>query len=180
MSPTNRQDTPNSESPAVEHWHQGPQKINCAVITVSDTRTPQTDSGGDLVVELLEKAGHKCVARQIVPDEPSFIRALIEGLTGSGNTDAVLITGGTGISHRDQTYETVTSLLNKPLPGYGELFRMLSFEQIGAAAMLSRATGGLCGRVVVLTMPGSPAAVRLSMESLILPELRHLVAEARK
>jgi molybdenum cofactor biosynthesis protein B len=180
MSQTNPRDTRSSESPAEQHRHQGPQKVNCAVITVSDTRTPQTDSGGDLVVELLEKVGHKCVARQIVPDEPSFIRALIEGLTGSGNTDAVLITGGTGIAHRDQTYETVTSLLNKPLPGYGELFRMLSFEQIGAAAMLSRATGGLCGRVVVLTMPGSPAAVRLAMESLILPELRHLVAEARK
>ena len=179
MSPA-EPDSTQPQSPAEQHRHQGPRQVNCAVIAVSDTRTEQTDTGGALVVQMLEGAGHKCVARQIVPDEPSFLRALIEGLTGNGKIDAVLITGGTGIAHRDQTYETVTSLLNKPLPGYGELFRMLSYQEIGAAAMLSRATGGLCGRVVVLTMPGSPKGVRLAMESLILPELRHLVGEARK
>ena len=90
------------------------------------------------------------------------------------------MTGGTGVSHRDQTFETISALLTKPLPGYGELFRMLSYEQVGPAAMLSRAIGGVCGRTIVLTMPGSPAAVQLAMEKLIVPELAHLVHEARK
>ena len=118
--------------------------------------------------------------RQIIPDEPDQMRGLLTVLQDRADVDAILLTGGTGISSRDQTFETVTSLMDKPLPGYGELFRMLSYEQIGAAAMLSRAAGGLIGRTVVLTMPGSSAAVRLAMEKLILPELGHLVREARR
>jgi molybdenum cofactor biosynthesis protein B len=163
-----------------EHRRHSPEHIACAVITVSDTRTLETDTGGALVVELLEAAGHRCLSRQIIPDEPAFMRALIEGLAGRGDVDAILLTGGTGVSLRDQTYETVSALLTKPLPGYGELLRMLSFQEIGAAAMLSRAIGGLCGRTVVLSMPGSPAAVRLAMEKVILPELGHVVREARR
>ena len=108
------------------------------------------------------------------------MRPLLLALAGQGEIDAILLTGGTGISSRDQTFETVSQLLDKPLPGYGELFRMLSFEEIGPAAMLSRAVGGVLDRTVVLTMPGSPAAVRLAMERLILPELGHLVREARR
>ena len=163
-----------------EHRQHSPVRIACAVITVSDTRTLENDTGGDLVVGMLESAGHHCISRQIIPDDPGFMRALVEGLAGRGDTDAILLTGGTGVSHRDQTFETISSLLTKPLPGYGELFRWLSYQDIGAAAMLSRALGGLCGRTVVLTMPGSPDAVRLAMEKLILPELGHMVREARR
>jgi len=163
-----------------QHEATAPSRLRCAVITVSDTRTPENDTGGRTVVEYVEQAGHEIVDRRIIPDEPAQMRPLLESLAGQGNVDAVLLTGGTGISSRDQTFETVTSLLNKPLPGYGELFRMLSYQDIGAAAMLSRAVGGLIGRTVVLTMPGSPAAVRLAMEKLIVPQLPHLVREARR
>jgi molybdenum cofactor biosynthesis protein B len=164
----------------IEHKADAPKTVRCAVVTVSDTRTLETDAGGRGVLERLRAAGHEVLARHILPDAPDRLRSLLEGLGDAGDVDAVLITGGTGITARDQTYETITSLLTKPLPGYGELFRMLSYEQIGPAAMLSRATGGLMGRVVVLTMPGSPAAVQLAMEKVILPELGHLVREARR
>jgi molybdenum cofactor biosynthesis protein B len=154
--------------------------VRCAVITVSDTRTSETDTGGRTVVEMLESAGHQVVHREILRDEPEPMRGLLIALRDRADVDAVLMTGGTGIGSRDQTFETVGALLDKPLPGYGELFRMLSYGEIGAAAMLSRATAGLFGRTVVLTMPGSRAAVRLAMEKLILPELGHLVREARR
>jgi molybdenum cofactor biosynthesis protein B len=163
-----------------QHRQEGPAVVRCAVITVSDTRTPQTDSGGRTAVELLEGAGHTVVARQIIADEPAPMREWLLTLRERPDIDAVLMTGGTGLGSRDQTFETVGGLIDKPLPGYGELFRMLSYEEIGAASMLSRATGGLIGRTVVLTMPGSPAAVRLAMEKIILPELGHLVREARR
>lgn len=154
--------------------------VRCAVITVSDTRTPETDTGGRAVIELLEAAGHVVGTREIIPDEPAAMRELLDRYRHAPEIDAILMTGGTGISRRDQTYETVAELITQPLPGYGELFRMLSFAEIGAAAMLSRATGGLIGRTLLLTMPGSPAAVRLAMTKLILPELGHLVREARR
>jgi molybdenum cofactor biosynthesis protein B len=164
----------------LEHRRQSPQSVACAVITVSDTRTLENDTGGALVVELLEAGGHRCITRQIIPDDAAFMRSLVEGFSGRGDIDAILLTGGTGVAHRDQTFETISSLLTKPMPGYGELFRMLSYDQVGPAAMLSRAVGGVCGRAVVLTMPGSPAGVRLAMEKLIVPELAHLVREARR
>lgn len=154
--------------------------VRCAVITVSDTRTLETDSGGQTVVDLLLGGNHEVVDRQIIPDEPEPMRRLADRYCRRDDVDAILMTGGTGIGSRDQTFETVSGLLTKPLPGYGELFRMLSYEEIGAAAMLSRATGGLIGRTVLLTMPGSRAAVHLAMEKLILPELGHLVREARR
>ena len=128
----------------------------------------------------LTAAGHEVVAREIVPDDPPTMRALLSKLGERADIDAILMTGGTGIGSRDQTFETVSGLLNKILPGYGELFRMLSFEQVGPAAMLSRAIGGLMSGKVLLTMPGSPAAVQLAMEKLIVPELGHLIREARK
>lgn len=165
---------------AAEHRSQAPQSLGCAVVTVSDTRTVENDTGGQGVVDRLLAAGHAVAAREIIPDEPEQMRALLTALAGQSEIDAILLTGGTGISSRDQTFETVSQLLSKPLPGYGELFRMLSFEEIGAAAMLSRAVGGVMDRTVVLTMPGSPAAVRLAMERLILPELGHLVREAHR
>jgi molybdenum cofactor biosynthesis protein B len=163
-----------------EHKSDAPEQIRCAVITVSDTRTLETDTGGALVVERLESAGHRVEQREIIPDDPAVMRPLLESLRDHDQIDAVMMTGGTGITSRDMTFETVTSLLSKPLPGYGELFRMLSYEEIGPAAMLSRATGGLMDRTVLLTMPGSRAAVSLAMERVILPELSHLVREARR
>jgi molybdenum cofactor biosynthesis protein B len=150
------------------------------VITISDTRTLETDRGGQLIAEMLQKAGHNLVGREIIPDEPDPMRTLVERLADETKLDAVLLTGGTGIAARDQTFETISALLSKTLPGYGELFRMLSYDDIGPAAMLSRAIGGVRNRVIILTMPGSTAAVQLVMEKLILPELGHLVHEARK
>ena len=163
-----------------EHRAESPQRVRCAVITVSDTRTLATDRGGPMIAEMLTAAGHEVVARDIVPDEPATMRALLAKLGERADLDAILMTGGTGIGSRDQTFETVSGLLHKILPGYGELFRMLSFEQVGAAAMLSRAIGGLMAGKILLTMPGSPAAVQLAMDKLILPELSHLIREARK
>jgi molybdenum cofactor biosynthesis protein B len=147
---------------------------------VSDTRTLADDRGGALLVDMLSAAGHQIKRREIVPDDPQRIRPLVAELADANTLDAVLITGGTGITARDQTYETISDMLTKTLPGYGEIFRMLSYEDIGPAAMLSRAIGGVIGQVIVLTMPGSPAAVRLALDKLIVPELGHLVYEARK
>jgi molybdenum cofactor biosynthesis protein B len=164
----------------LEHQAAGPSAVRCAVITVSDTRTIETDTGGQTIVTHLAAAGHAVVRREIVRDEPDEMRALLAGFRDQDDLDAILLTGGTGISSRDQTYETVIRLLTKPLPGYGELFRWLSYQDIGSAAMLSRAVGGLIGNKVLLTMPGSPAAVKLAMTKLIVPELPHLVREARR
>ncbi|HEV3138534.1 MAG TPA: MogA/MoaB family molybdenum cofactor biosynthesis protein, partial [Pirellulales bacterium] len=142
--------------------------------------TRETDSGGQLLSDLLAQAEFRVVARELIPDEPGQMRSLLEKFRDDPSIDAVLLTGGTGLASRDRTFETVSSLITKALPGYGELFRMLSYHEIGPAAMLSRAVGGLMDRTVVLTMPGSPTAVRLAVERLILPELRHLVREARR
>ena len=163
-----------------QHRREAPMALRCAVITVSDTRTPETDTGGKAVVDYLTAAGYEVVAKDIIPDEPDRMRPLVTTFAERGDVDVVLLTGGTGIGSRDQTFETISGLLTKPLPGYGEIFRFLSFQDVGPAAMLSRATGGLVGRTVVLTMPGSPAAVRLAMEKLIVPEVAHLVREARR
>jgi molybdenum cofactor biosynthesis protein B len=163
-----------------QHRQAAETSLRVAVLTVSDTRTLDTDKGGALVIELLAGAGHEVADREIVPDEPMLVQAMLEQWVADDAIDAVLITGGTGISARDNTFETVALMLTRLLPGYGELFRMLSYQEIGAAAMLSRAVGGLCDQTIVLTMPGSTAAVRLAMEKLIVPELGHLVHEARK
>jgi molybdopterin adenylyltransferase len=163
-----------------EHRAHAPQGLRLAVITVSDTRTVETDTSGALVASLAADAGHEVAERTIVRDEPIEMRSCLERIHGLADVHAVLMTGGTGVSRRDQTFETISALLTKPLPGYGELFRMLSYEQIGPAAILSRALGGLIGELVVLVMPGSRAAVELAMTKIILPELPHLVREATK
>ena len=165
---------------SAEHHATSPERVRCVVVTVSDTRTLANDIGGQTIVELLQADGHEVLAREIIPDDPQRMTSLLRDFTQRPETDAVLLTGGTGVSSRDQTFETVSGLLTRQLPGYGELLRMLSYQQIGPAAMLTRAVGGLIGHAVVLTMPGSPAAVRLAMESIILPELGHLVREARR
>lgn len=161
-----------------EHQKQGPPSVRCAVITVSDTRTLETDTGGQTVIHHLTAAGHQVVAREIIPDDPARMKSLLLSLQSRDEVDAILMTGGTGITSRDLTYETVSALLTKTLPGYGEIFRMLSYQEIGPAAILSRAVGGLLGRKVLLTMPGSPAAVKLAMEKIIIPQLPHLLREA--
>lgn len=170
-----------SETPSVaQHRAEAPKALRVAVLTVSDTRTIATDTSGALIVAMLEAAGHVAAPRDIVPDEPGRMRPLLESWRDRGDLDAALLTGGTGITRRDQTYETVLALLTKPLIGYGEIFRMLSYQEIGPAAILSRAVGGLMGDLIVLVMPGSQAAVRLAMEKIIVPELPHFVREARK
>ncbi|MEE2685090.1 MAG: molybdenum cofactor biosynthesis protein B [Planctomycetota bacterium] len=167
-------------SPAEEHRSSAPTVVHCAVITVSDTRTLDTDRGGACLIDLLEEAGHELATRAIVPDDPARMRPLLAEYCQDDGIDAVLMTGGTGISSRDQTFETVQQLITRPIPGYGELVRMLSYHDIGPAAMLSRATGGLMQKTLVLTMPGSPLAVELVMAKIILPELCHLVHEAQR
>ena len=164
----------------IEHRAAAPNSLNLAVMTVSDTRTIETDTSGALIISMAEASGHRIAHRVIVPDEPARMTPLLLGYGVQDDLHAVLITGGTGISPRDQTYETVTALLTKPLPGYGELFRMLSYAEIGPACLLSRAVGGLMGQQAVLVMPGSRAAVELAMSKIILPELPHIVREARK
>jgi molybdenum cofactor biosynthesis protein B len=150
------------------------------VLTISDTRTIETDTSGAFIVEALTAAGHTVTERAIVRDEPERIREMIVAAERSATVDAVLTTGGTGIAARDGTYETLVSLITRPLDGFGEIFRMLSYREIGPAAMLSRACAGLVGRMVVIAMPGSQAAVRLAMTELVVPELNHIVREARR
>jgi molybdopterin adenylyltransferase len=163
-----------------EHRGTAPNRLNLAIITVSDTRTLETDTSGAMIVALAEEAGHQILERHIIADEPAVMSPMFQVLCRRDELDAILVTGGTGISRRDQTFETVSTLLTKPLPGYGELFRMLSFAEIGSACLMSRAVGGLIDKTVILVMPGSRAAVELAMRRIILPELPHIVREARR
>ena len=149
--------------------------VGCGILTVSDTRTAETDTSGALIRELLEGAGFEVVAYRLVPDEPADIGNAIDELCGE--CEAVLTSGGTGVSRRDTTIEVVGARLEKTLPGFGEIFRMLSYEEIGAGAMLSRATAGLYRDTLIFSMPGSRNAVGLAVEKLIVPELHHLVWE---
>jgi molybdenum cofactor biosynthesis protein B len=165
-----------------EHKASAPSgsSVRVAVVSVSDTRTVETDEGGALVQTLTARAGFSVVARELVRDDPDTIRVRVHDLAASGGVDAILLTGGTGIAARDGTVDAVAPLFARRLDGFGELFRMLSFAEIGPAAMLSRATAGIVDGVVIFLMPGSPAAVKLALERLILPELSHLVGELRK
>ena len=165
---------------AHEHREAAPDTISVAVLTISDTRTPETDTGGDVVEETMRGAGHEVVAREIVRDEASSIRTRLVDLLARGDVDAVVTTGGTGISARDTTYEVVDRMIEKKLDGFGEIFRVLSYEEIGAAALLSRAVAGTVGTKLVASLPGSRNAVRLGMEKLLVPEIAHIVFELRK
>jgi molybdopterin adenylyltransferase len=151
--------------------------IDIAVVTVSDTRTPETDTNGDYLRERIVAAGHRVAGYRVVRDEPSEVVAALDDFTTDPAIRIVLFNGGTGISRRDNTFDAISTRLEKTLPGFGEIFRMLSWEQVGAAAMLSRATAGVCGEAIVFSTPGSPAAVRLAWEQLIEPELEHLAWE---
>jgi molybdenum cofactor biosynthesis protein B len=162
------------------HKAHAPTKVRVYVLTVSDTRTEATNTGGKLCRELCQEAGHEIAGSAIVPDDPERVRGVIYDVAGERAADVLLITGGTGISRRDNTYEAVADLLDKCLDGFGELFRYLSYQEIGSAAMLSRAVAGLHQHLCVFALPGSPKAVRLALTKLILPELSHLVFEAHR
>jgi molybdenum cofactor biosynthesis protein B len=159
------------------HRRDAPSTIRYYVLTISDTRTQANDTSGDAIVELLGARGHVLGGRQIVKDDPEAVRAAVTAQQYS--VDVIITTGGTGITLRDSTYEALSGLLEKKLDGFGELFRMLSYESIGSAAMMSRACAGTIGRIVVISLPGSEKAVRLAMDKLVLPELAHLVQQAR-
>jgi molybdenum cofactor biosynthesis protein B len=161
-------------SPVDEHKAYAPARVRCVVCTVSDSKTPATDTSGHLIRELLTGAGHEVVGYRVIRDEPSQVHAVIHEACTQPGVQAVLFTGGTGIAPRDQTYEAIDALLEKRLPGFGELFRLLSYQEIGSAAMLSRAHAGVRAGRMVFSLPGSPAACRLAVERLILPELPHI------
>jgi molybdenum cofactor biosynthesis protein B len=163
-----------------EHKARAPQSVRCFIVTVSDTRTETTDASGRAIADLLTAAGHVVAGRTIVKDEAELVRGTLERQLASADVQAIITTGGTGITARDSTYEVVTGLLQKRLDGFGELFRMLSFEQIGPAAMMSRACAGLVAGHIVISLPGSEGAVRLAMERLVIPELGHLVQQAER
>lgn len=163
------------------HAHHDPTIVAAiAVLTVSDTRTTETDRSGPVAVHLLEDAGHRVFDYAILPDEPDHVRQRVEHWLDADGCDGVVLNGGTGISVRDRTFEAVSGLLDKTLDGFGELFRALSFEEIGAAAMLSRAVGGVARGKLVFSLPGSTAAVELAMRRLIVPELGHLLGQLRR
>ena len=163
-----------------EHRRKAARPITVSILTVSDTRTLDNDLGGQLIEELIQAAGNYVLQRAIVVDEPHQIRETARKMIEADTCEALLVTGGTGLAARDCTPEAIEPLFDAVIPGYGELFRMLSFAEIGSASMLSRASGGRVGKKVILTMPGSPAGVRLAMEKLVVPEIAHLVHHAGK
>jgi len=163
-----------------EHRAKAPGVVACAILTVSDTRTPENDTSGSLIRERLETKGHRVRDYVIVPDEPAQIRVRIDQWAADANVECILSNGGTGIAQRDTTYDVISAMLEKRLDGFGEIFRQLSFQEIGAAAMLSRAVAGTYRGTLIMAMPGSTNAVRLAMDQLIAPELGHLIFELNK
>ena len=171
---------PGADATPREHRAHAPRSIACFVLTISDTKTPETDTSGALIRRLLEAAGHRVTGSAIVRDEPAQVQEIVRNQCGAPDVQAVIMTGGTGITSRDSTFEAIEALLDKRLPGFGELFRMLSYQEIGGAAMLSRAQAGVRAGRVVVSLPGSPDACRLALEKLLIPELSHLVREVSR
>lgn len=168
-------------SPRADHLKAAEQVVvRVVVITLSDTRTPETDRSGQAIAELLAAAGHAVVERVLIRDEAESLREALASALARADVDAVITTGGTGIMRRDVTIPVVMPLISTPLPGFGELFRMLSWEQVGPAAMLSRAAGGVAHGKLLFALPGSTQAVELAMSKLIIPELKHLIRELRR
>jgi molybdopterin adenylyltransferase len=153
--------------------------INCAIITVSDTRTIETDRSGQIIQQLLEDAGHQVVEYTIIKDEPEQIKAWLFKLNSNIEIDSIIVSGGTGIAPRDTTYDVISSYIDKTLPGFGEIFRWLSFQEIGSRAIASRAVAGVKNNCLIFSLPGSSNAVKLAMSQLILPELNHLVKQLK-
>lgn len=171
---------PRPDSVPQEHKATAPRSIGCFVLTVSDSKTPETDTSGVLIRELLVAAGHTVIGHAIARDEPTQVTAIIREGCENPALQAFILTGGTGVTSRDSTFEAVEVLLDKRLTGFGELFRMLSFEEVGAAAMLSRAQAGVVQGRALFSLPGSPNACRLALEKLILSELGHFLGEIRR
>lgn len=163
-----------------EHKHHAPRSVGCMIITCSDTRTPETDTSGQLIQKLLKENGHRIATYHLVKDEPEQIKARISDGVVNDSVQAIIINGGTGISRRDSTFEAVDGMLEKRLDGFGEVFRFLTYQEIGSPAIMSRATAGIIKGRILFSTPGSENAVRLAMEKLILPELGHLVKELTK
>ncbi len=163
-----------------EHRALSPSHVPCFVLSMSDTRSPAEDTSAQAIVDLLESAGHLITGRRLLKDEPAEVTALVRQEIARGDARVIITTGGTGIAKRDSTYEALTALFEKTIVGFGELFRMLSFQEIGAAAMLSRATAGVAGGRAIFVLPGSEHAVRLAVTRLILPELGHIARELTK
>jgi molybdenum cofactor biosynthesis protein B len=163
----------------IPHADENAIAVNCAVITVSDTRSPESDRSGQLIRQLLAGAGHRVNAYTLIPDEPAQIQALLRQWCNRADLDALIFNGGTGIAPRDTTYDALASLLEKTLPGFGEFFRALSYQEIGSRAIASRATAGIYHHKLIFSLPGSSHAVKLALEKLILPELVHLVRQVQ-
>ena len=163
-----------------EHKAHAPRRVGCLIITCSDTRTPDTDTSGQLIIRLLKEQGHDIAGYHVVKDDPAAIATLIRDAVQNAAVQAILVNGGTGISRRDSTFEAVDGMLEKRLDGFGEIFRFLSYQDIGSSAIMSRATAGIFQGRMIFSTPGSEAAVRLAMEKLILPELGHIIKELTK
>lgn len=163
-----------------EHKAAAPTTVSCFVLTISDTRTAGTDTSGDAICELLAAAGHRITGRAIVADEPAEVLRIVSHELSGETVQVIITTGGTGVTPRDSTYEAITELLDKRLDGFGELFRMLSYRDIGPAAMLSRAVAGVARGKVIVSLPGAEGAVRLGMSKLVIPELGHLVQQVSR
>ena len=163
-----------------EHKARAPRSIGCFVLTISDSKTLETDTSGALIREQLAAAGHRVVGHAIVRDDPGQVAAVVREGCANPALEAFILTGGTGVTSRDATFEAVEALLDKRLTGFGELFRMLSYEEIGAAAMLSRAQAGVVKGRALFSLPGSPNACRLALDKLVLPELGHLLGEIKR
>jgi len=163
-----------------DHKEKAKIKAKCFIITVSDTRTDETDTSGMLIADELTKAGHSIISKIILPDEPDKIKNAVIKEAGRENVDAIILNGGTGISLRDSTFEAVEGLLDKTLTGFGEIFRYLSFNDIGSPAIMSRATAGIKNGKLIVSIPGSQGAVSLALEKIIIPELSHILWELRK
>lgn len=172
---------------ALKHKAEAPKRLRFAIVTISSSKAARAEAGkpvedvsGDLIAKLVEEAGHEVKVRRLIPDSPKRIKELFSQLLHSSELDVIVSTGGTGVSPADVTVETVRGLLEKELPGFGELFRFLSFQRVGSSAMLSRALAGVCGGKAVFCLPGSPDAVELALRELLLPEVGHVVKHARE
>lgn len=180
VSPINAQPGSHGSTSTDEHRAESPRTVTVAVLTISDTRTREDDRSGQLIRQHLDWRGHTIAAYEIVPDDADRITATLTKWIEDSSIQAIITSGGTGIAGRDVTYDAITGLLEKRLDGFGEIFRMLSWQEIGAAAMLSRATAGVSNRTAIFATPGSSNAVKLAMEKLIGPEIAHVVHEITK
>jgi molybdopterin adenylyltransferase len=163
-----------------QHKAHAPHCVTCVVITCSDTRTSQTDTSGQLMMRLLKEHGHELAGYHVIKDDPAQIRSVIEEAAAHDAVQAILVNGGTGISKRDSTFEAVDGMLEKRLVGFGEIFRYLTYKDIGSPAIMTRATAGIFRGRIIFSTPGSEGAVRLAMESLILPEIGHIIQQLNK